>query len=61
LDRHVAKYQGYQHVPVNFVGSIAHHFHLVLEKCMDERRLQLGKIVRKPIYPLAEYHTGTAD
>lgn len=61
LDRHVAKYQGYQHVPVNFVGSIAHHFQVVLEKCMDERRLHLGKIVRKPIYPLAEFHMGTAD
>jgi len=61
LDRHVVKYQGHQHVPVNFVGSIAHHFQELLVRCMDERRLHLGKIVRKPIYPLAEFHIGLAD
>lgn len=61
LDRHVCKYQGHQHVPVHFVGSIAHHFQEVLEKVMEERKLQLGRIVRKPIYPLAEFHIGIAD
>ncbi len=61
LDRHVSKYQGFQHVPVHFVGSIAHHFQVILSKCMEERRLQLGRIVRKPIYPLAEFHMGSSD
>ena len=56
LDRHVSKYQGYQQVPVHFVGSIAHHFREVLLDCMEERQLQLGEVIRKPIYPLAEYH-----
>lgn len=61
LDRHVCKYSGYQHVPVHFVGSIAHHFQMVLEKCMEERKLHLGVIIRKPIYPLAEYHLHPLD
>ncbi|MFN0216294.1 MAG: hypothetical protein ACKVT2_18700 [Saprospiraceae bacterium] len=61
LDRHVCKYQGHQHVPIHFVGSIAHHFQEILSKCMEDKRLQLGRIERKPIYPLAEYHTGAAD
>lgn len=56
LDRHVRKYQGHQQVPVHFVGSIAYHFKEILAKCMEERKLQLGEVVRKPIYPLAEYH-----
>lgn len=56
LDRHVSKYAGYQSVPVNFVGSIAHHFQDTLSKCMEQRRMKLGTVVRKPIYPLAEYH-----
>lgn len=56
LDRHVAKYSGHQQVPVHFVGSIAHHFQEVLTKSMNERRLKLGTVVRKPIYPLADYH-----
>lgn len=61
LDRHVCKYSGYQHVPVHFVGSIAHHFQQVLEKCMEERKLRLGAIIRKPIYPLAEFHLQPLD
>lgn len=56
LDRHVCKYGGYQNVPIHFVGSIAHHFQDILLKCMEDRRLKPGVIVRKPIYPLADYH-----
>ncbi|MCY7327584.1 MAG: hypothetical protein LH618_03450 [Saprospiraceae bacterium] len=56
LDRHVLKYSGHKQVPVHFVGSIAHHFREVLAKSMDERHLKLGIVVRKPIYPLADYH-----
>jgi N-acetylglucosamine kinase-like BadF-type ATPase len=61
LDRQVVKYQGYQQVPVHFVGSIAYHFQDILAKCMDERRLKLGVVVRKPIYPLADYHVHPVD
>jgi glucosamine kinase len=61
LDRHVAKYQGYQQVQVHFVGSIAHHFQDILFKCMEERRMKPGVIVRKPIYPLADYHVQSND
>jgi glucosamine kinase len=61
LDRHACKYQGYQSVPIHFVGSIAHHFQRILEECMDSRKLKLGTIVRKPIYPLADYHIKSID
>lgn len=42
LDRHVLKYSGHKHVPVHFVGSIAHHFQDVLAKSMDERQTKIG-------------------
>lgn len=61
LDRQACKYPGYQQVPVHFVGSIAHHFQDILKKCMAERRLQCGNIIRKPIYPLADYHLQIAE
>ena len=61
LDRHVCKYSGYQHVPIHFVGSIAHHFADVLHKCMEERKLKPGIIIRKPIYSLADYHIAPTD
>lgn len=57
LDRHVSKYNGYQQVPIHFVGSIAFHFQSILESCMEERRLILGTVVRKPIYSLADFHS----
>lgn len=60
LDRQAMKYSGAQGVPVHFVGSIAHHFQDVLQRCLDERKLKLGNVVRKPIYPLADFHTKTA-
>ena len=56
LDRQAGKYSGVQSVPVHFVGSIAHHFQDILARCMEERKLKLGVIIRKPIYPLADFH-----
>jgi N-acetylglucosamine kinase-like BadF-type ATPase len=56
IDRHVCKYNGYQQVPINFVGSIAFHFQPILEKCLENRNLKIGKVVRKPIYSLADFH-----
>jgi glucosamine kinase len=61
LDRQAMKYSGAQSVPVHFVGSIAHHFQDILQKCLDERKLKLGNIVRKPIYPLADFHANEID
>lgn len=61
LDRHVCKYSGYQHVPIHFVGSIAYHFREILEQCMEDRKLKLGVTVRKPIYPLADFHRHETD
>jgi len=61
LDHHVRKYNGYQQVPIHFVGSIAYHFREVLAECMELRKMRLGDIIRKPIYPLAEYHLHLQD
>lgn len=61
LDRQATKYSGYQHVPIHFVGSIAYHFQEELTKCLKARNMKLGKIIRKPIYALAEYHVEGAS
>jgi glucosamine kinase len=61
LDRQACKYSGHQNVPIHFVGSIAHHFSEQLLKCMEDRKLKPGKIIRKPIYPLAEFHLHPID
>ena len=57
LDAHVVKYDGFRSVPIHFVGSIAYHFQEPLVKCLQKRNMSPGNIVRKPIYPLADFHT----
>jgi glucosamine kinase len=61
LDRQACKYSGHQHVPIHFVGSIAYHFQDILVRCLEERKLKLGTVVRKPIYSLADFHRHKTD
>ncbi len=56
IDRHVMKYEGHQTLPIHFVGSIAHYFSGVLKSLLAERNLTLGRIIKKPIDNLVQYH-----
>jgi glucosamine kinase len=54
--RHILKYEGCHRLPINFVGSVAHHFQDILKIVLDEHDLNLGIIIKKPIDKLVEYH-----
>ena len=56
LDAHVTCYKDYKNVPVHFVGSVAYHFQdqLVIE--CEERGIEVGNLIKKPIEGLAKYH-----
>lgn len=41
---------------INFIGSIAHTHHEILEIVCDKFYLKLGKIIQKPIDDLVAYH-----
>ena len=56
LDTQVRKYADHQKLPINFVGSIAHHYEVILHNELEKRGMKLGRIVRKPIYSLGEFH-----
>jgi hypothetical protein len=43
-------------VPVHFVGSVAYHFQDILNRVAEDMGFTVGKVVKKPIVPLAEYH-----
>ena len=60
LDRHVLKYNGHEHLPIHFVGSLSHHFRKQLSECCAERKLHIGKIIPKPIDELVVFHTSPA-
>jgi hypothetical protein len=56
IDRHICKYKGNTDMPIHFVGSIAYYFQDILRIELHVRGMKLGKIIRKPIDSLVEYH-----
>jgi glucosamine kinase len=56
ISRHVKKYKNAHQLPINFVGSIADILKHELSEVMEEEKLLMGKIIRKPIEALAQYH-----
>ena len=61
LERHVLKYRQSSTYSIHFVGSIAHHFKPILEICLLEKGLQVGKIIKQPIKELAYYYGDYGD
>ena len=53
---HVLCYDNYKDVPVHFVGSIAYYFREVLQKVAIKHNFTIGKIEKRPVEPLAQYH-----
>lgn len=56
LETHVLCYPNAAEVEVNFVGSIAYHFQDILEELMADLNLKLGRIIRRPLDGLINYH-----
>lgn len=56
VTRHVLKYEGALSLKINFVGSIAYHFIDSLEVVLAKYDLRLGKVLKKPIDSLVEFH-----
>jgi glucosamine kinase len=51
----VLSYEESKKVPVHFVGSIAWFFRTILLRVAEEREIQVGNIIRKPVTGLADY------
>jgi glucosamine kinase len=57
MTRNVLKYTASKTVPINFVGSIAHHFEKELKEVLEKNHLILGNIVQSPSLGLVQYHS----
>lgn len=57
LRRNVMQYPGHESLPICFIGSIAHYYRDILEECVVECGLHLGKIMKAPMEGLIEYHS----
>ena len=56
LDIHVTSYPNYREVETNFVGSVAYYFEDLLREVAGPMGVKVGRIVKKPILGLREYH-----
>ena len=56
IDRHVRKYSGHLSLPIHFIGSIAYHFKDFLTTLLEERGMQSGNFIKKPVDTLVDYH-----
>lgn len=52
----IVQYEGHQHLPINFVGSIAYYLQDIVREVLAENKMNAGTILRKPIDGLVAYH-----
>ncbi len=57
IKTHVLCYSNAKELPIHFIGSIAHYGRNILEEVLLKNDLTLGKIVKKPIDGLLDYHS----
>ena len=53
---HLYKYREAWILPINFIGSVAYGFKDVLQELCNTYELELGKILKKPMDGLVQYH-----
>ncbi len=58
LQRNVKQYEGWQRLPIGFVGSIAYYFRQPLESALQKEGMSLGRVIQAPMEGLVAYHTG---
>lgn len=61
IDLHVLHFKNHFPAQVSFVGSIAWFFKDIIEELLEERGLEKGIIVRKPLEGLVRYHLEKLD
>lgn len=57
FERHVSTYDNYQRLPINFVGSVAHHFKYLLEEVAKNHGCRIGLVIKAPVGKLIEFHS----
>jgi N-acetylglucosamine kinase-like BadF-type ATPase len=56
IENYIQQYDTSSQVPVHFVGSIAYHLQDEIRVLLAEKGINVGKIIRKPIDGLIQYH-----
>ena len=52
----ICKYDGYQKLPINFIGSIAARLEPILHEVAASKGAKIGNIISNPLEALTDYH-----
>ncbi len=52
----IMQFKDCYHIPIHFVGSIAHYLKEEIRKSLTEKGLKMGNVVQRPIDNLVNYH-----
>jgi len=61
IDLHVCSYEQHKTVKTHFIGSIAFFFEDILRDVAQRRNVDVGVVIKKPIYNLVKYHAKLRD
>ncbi len=53
----IVKYELAKHMEIGFVGSIAYYFQDIIKRCLEDKGLRLGKVLKSPIEGLIDFHS----
>lgn len=56
IDNSISQFEQATTVPIHFVGSIAFYLQKELQEVLESNGLKMGKVLRRPIDGLVEYH-----
>lgn len=56
FDNCICKYENYQSLPINFIGSIAARLEPILKEVAISKGAKINKIISNPLESLTEYH-----
>jgi N-acetylglucosamine kinase-like BadF-type ATPase len=56
IDVHVMPFEEQQKIPVSFVGSVAKVYEDLLTECLNDKALEKGQVLAKPVNSLIQYH-----
>lgn len=56
LDAMILKYDNIHNLPINFLGSIAVYFEVILKEVLEKNNLKFGRIIDNPVDELVKYH-----
>ncbi|MBI9034417.1 MAG: ATPase [Bacteroidales bacterium] len=56
IQRHVLRFEESSTQQISFIGSIAYNYQDILKQVLTENKLQLGKILQRPLDGMIEYY-----